>query len=185
MKDLVQLGLICALLPSWAWAGKAAHDAVPPLSAEHVHSSGAFSFRTPPGWRVETHGAGTEVVEAAGDGLIVRFLFRADEAGYDSLHAACMLERLPLPSEPQVRYEYDYIEGQVGDWRTLDSAFAVRYDRPLMGFRDWRQRNVTLVGEGRSLCAITYCPLPLWKKSPETRALLNGILASLSLRPWP
>jgi hypothetical protein len=183
MKDVVQLGLASALLSAAAWAGTVAP--VPSLPAEHVHSSGAFSFRTPPGWKVETHGVGPEIVDAAGDGLIVRFLFRPDEPGYDSLHATCMLERLPGTSDPRVKYDYDYLEGKVGEMRSLDSAFDIRYDQPVMGYRDWRQRNLTLVGEGRSLCAITYCPLPLWKKSPETRALLKGILASLTLRPWP
>jgi hypothetical protein len=41
---------------------------------------------------------------------------------------------------------------------------------------------VTIVGNGSSLCAITYAPLPLWKKSAPTRALLDAVLGSVTFR---
>ena len=56
------------------------------------------------------------------------------------------------------------------------------YDSAVHGHKEWRQRNVTVVGGGHSLCAISYAPAPLWKKSKETRALLDAVLASVTLR---
>jgi hypothetical protein len=41
---------------------------------------------------------------------------------------------------------------------------------------------VTIVGNGSSLCAITYAPLTVWKKSAPTRALLDAVLASVTFR---
>jgi hypothetical protein len=41
---------------------------------------------------------------------------------------------------------------------------------------------VTVVGGGHSLCAISYAPKPLWKKTKDTRVLLDAILASVTLR---
>src|SRR5256885_17201676 len=83
---------------------------------------------------------------------------------------------------PVVRYEYDYVGGVVANRRALDSAFVVSYDQPLLGQRQWRQRNVTIVGNGDSLCAITYAPLALWEKSAPTRALLDAALGSVTFR---
>jgi hypothetical protein len=122
--------------------------------------------------------------QVSGDGLIVRFLYRPTEAGYDSLHVACMLERLagPMDTEPQVSYEYDFLGGAVGNMRVLDSAFVVRYDHPVLGDKVWRQRNVTLVGGGRSLCVIAHAPARRWKKSSEVRAVLDAIVASVTFR---
>jgi hypothetical protein len=87
-----------------------------------------------------------------------------------------------MEQDPRIRYEYDFLSGVFGDRRGLDSAFIVKYNAPIAGYREWRQRNVTLVGAGESLCAISYAPLPVWKKSPATRALLDGILASVTFR---
>ena len=115
----------------------------------------------------------------------MRFVYRGGEHGYDSLHGACMLERLAPPSEtsPVIKYEYDYIGGEIGgDRRALDSAFLIRYDSPVHGHQEWRQRNVTVVGGGHSLCAISYAPKPLWKKTKDTRALLDAVLSSVTLR---
>ncbi len=186
MKDLGQLVFLLALLvPVPTWAGKAPKLAPPDLPREHVCPSKAFSFRTPADWTVESSGTSPEVVQAQGDSVVVRFLHRGQEVGFDGLHVDCMQERLggsPLQAEPQVEYEYDFVGGRIGARRALDSAFRVRYDLPILGFREWRQRNITLVGEGESLCVIAYCPMKLWKKSPETRALLDGVLASITLR---
>jgi hypothetical protein len=185
MKDLAK-GLLASFLlfSGAAWAGKEKNTAPEPLESQHTNTDGAFQFRTPATWKVETRGGSPEVTEARGAGVVVRFLRRAGENGYDSLHADCMLERLAeaMKMEPQVTYEYDFLGGEIGDLRVLDSAFAVRYDVPVMGYRDWRQRNLTIVGAGQSLCVITYCPMPIWKKSLDTRALLEGVVRSVELR---
>lgn len=156
--------------------------APPPLPAEHPHPSGGFTFRTPPGWKVETPAENPEMLHAAGDGVVVRFIFRDGENGYDSLHGACMLERLApaMEMQPVVQYEYDYVGGVIGNRRALDSAFVVSYDKEVLGARQWRQRNVTIVGDGVSLCAITFAPLTAWKKSAPTRALLDAVLGSVT-----
>ncbi len=167
-----------------AHAGKPARRAAAALTQEHVHPSGAFSFRTPEGWRVEPVPDEPEALLAAGDGLLVRFVYRPGENGYDSLHGACMLERLapPMETSPRVEYEYDFVDGMVANRRALDSAFIVRYDHPILGATTWRQRNLTIVGEGDSLCLVGYAPLPLWKKSAEARALLGAVLGSVAFR---
>jgi hypothetical protein len=41
---------------------------------------------------------------------------------------------------------------------------------------------VSIVGNGTSLCAVTYAPATLWKKSAPTRALLDAVLASVTFR---
>jgi hypothetical protein len=120
-------------------------------------------------------------VETGGGGVLVRFIYRDGENGYDSLHVDCMLERLApeMEQEPRIRYEYDFVSGVVGERRILDSAFEVKYLKPIGGYADWRQRNVTIVGAGQSICAISYAPVPMWKKSKAVRALLDAVLASL------
>jgi hypothetical protein len=156
----------------------------PPLPTLHRHPSGAFAFRTPEAWKVESTPENPDTLNAAGDGVVVRFVYREGESGYDSLHGACMLERLAgaMEMEPVVQYEYDYVGGVIGDRRALDSAFVVTYDKPILGQRQWRQRNVTIVGNGLSLCAISYAPASLWKKSAPTRALLDAVLGSVTFR---
>jgi hypothetical protein len=181
-----------AALAAWAAAGTAVPAAaagrapdLPPLETEHTSPSGAFTFRTPAGWAVESRAEQPETVNAAGSGVRVRFVHRLGEHGYDSLHGACMLERLapPIETSPVIKYEYDYLGGDIGgDRRALDSAFVVRYDSPVHGHKEWRQRNVTVVGGGHSLCAVSYAPAPLWKKSKDTRALLDAVLSSVTFR---
>ena len=94
-------------------------------------------LHTPAGWKVESRTGQPEVLEARGDGLIVRILRREGELGLDSLHVECMLVRLAgaMDTSPQVDYEYDFIGGQVGERRGLDSAFVVHYDAPVDGLR--------------------------------------------------
>ena len=41
---------------------------------------------------------------------------------------------------------------------------------------------MTIVGDGVSLCAITFAPAPLWKKSSATRTLLDAVLGSVTFR---
>ena len=178
------LAILVALLPAAASAGGKKPEPAPPLPREHLHSSGAFTFRTPEDWRVEPSPTNPDAIEAGGGGLLVRFLFYKEDRGYDSLHVVCMLERLAgeMDQEPRVNYEYDFVSGVAGDRRGLDSAFVVTYLKPIAGYTEWRQRNVTIVGPGQSLCAISYAPLPLWKKSPAVRALLDAVLGSVVFR---
>jgi hypothetical protein len=171
-------------VPSLA-GGHAAPLLAVDLVTEHSSPSGAFTFRTPADWAVENSASQPETINAKGGGVRVRFVHLPGDYGYDSLHGACMLERLAPPAEtsPVVKYEYDFVGGPVGgDRRALDSAFTVRYDNAIDGQKEWRQRNVTVVGGGHSLCAVSYAPAPLWKKSKETRALLDSILASVTFR---
>jgi hypothetical protein len=189
VRRIALMIVLAASLAAGAAVPSRAADRVPDppaLEAEHTSPSGAFRFRTPAGWLVETRAEQPETVNAAGsDGLRVRFVHRAGEHGYDSLHGACMLERLapPIETSPVIKYEYDYVGGDVGgDRRALDSAFVIRYDSPVHGHKEWRQRNVTVVGGGHSLCAISYAPAPRWKKSKDTRALLDAVLGSVILR---
>jgi hypothetical protein len=171
--------LALSFLPASAWAGKK-EIAVPPLTVEHRHASGAFTFRTPEGWKVQT-GANGEI-EAWGADVGVRFLSRDGEFGSDGLHATCILEGLApaAATDPRIKYEYEYMGGVMGDRRVLDSAQYVRYDDPVHGHRDWRQRTVTVVGGGFSLCVMGYAPAPVWKKSAESRALLEAVMGSLT-----
>ncbi len=135
---------------------------------------------------MQTQGRVPELTEARGGGLIVRMLWREGELGLDSLHVDCMLVRLAgeMETQPKIDYEYDFLGSEVGTRRALDSAFVVHYVKPIDQFRDWRQRNLTLVGGGESLCVIGYSPLPVWKKSKAARKLLEAVMSSVELRPW-
>jgi hypothetical protein len=169
------------LLASPAW-GK---DAPPPvLPREIVHPSGAFSFRTPDGWAIGPSPTNPRLFQTDGDGVVVRFLFEPSEVGFDGLHAICMMERLDgtTNTEPRIEYEYDFQSGEVNHKRVLDSAFVVTYDGKILGFQKWRQRNVTLVGGGESLCVMTYAPQEVWKKSKTIRAVLDAIVNSVTFR---
>jgi hypothetical protein len=173
--------LAAALPVAVAFAGKKPEP--PPLPVEHIHSSGAFSFRTPEGWVLSASTERPEILDAWGGELGVRFLFQERDVGYDGLHVTCMLERLaaPMDTSPEIRYEYEFIGGPFADRRALDSAFVIKYDDPVRGYREWRQRTLTVVGAGQSLCAMSYAPMDLWRKV-KTRALLDAVLASVSFR---
>jgi hypothetical protein len=160
----------------------AAGPQLPPMS-RHTHPSGAFSFEAPVGWSVRPVEGEASLYEAVGDGQIVRFVYTPGEVGFDALHVSCMLERLRPEAEtsPRIRYEYDFLGGSVGEFNILDSAFEVRYDAEVNGSREWRQRNVTLVGKGRSLCVILHAPAKTWKRSRPARALQEAILRSVLL----
>jgi hypothetical protein len=176
---LVLPALLVVMAVSPAAAGK---KKVPPpeLPLLHRHPSGRFTFRTPQSWAVSVSPDHPETLEARGDGLLVRFIFRDGEVGLDGLHVACLDERLagPMQTQPGVDYEYDFLSGTVSGFELMESAFVVRYDKPIDGHRKWRQRNLTLVGAGMSLCAISYAPADRWKRSAETRALLDAVLES-------
>lgn len=156
----------------------------PVLSEEHWNASKTLSFRTPAGWTVTSKPGELETTEARGDGVILRLVRREGELGLDGLHVECMLNRLagPMETHPQVAYEYDFIGGDVQGRRALDSAFVVEYDEPIEGDRKWRQRNLTLIGKGDSVCIITYAPNGVFKKSAAARKLLTSVAESVK---WP
>jgi hypothetical protein len=183
---ILALGFLALLAPAPGLLAKD-HPAPPkPLDHEHQHPSGAFTFRTPEGWKVEPLASDPMTVQASGDGVIVRFLYRKGDVGYDTLHVDCMMLRLtgPFEMQPQVRYEYDFLSRTVGEMRLLDSAFITIYDAPIAGEVEWRQRNLTITGEGHSLCAISYVPYKLWKKSKPTQELVENVVRSVAF-PQP
>lgn len=183
-----KLRVVCACLvtlPVAALAGEKG-GSIPALTEQHANAASTVRFRTPAGWTV-TKGTGMpEVTEARGGGLILRVLWRDGEIGLDALHVECMLVRLASEnlSAPDVQYEYDFLSGSLGARRALDSAFVVRYDEPIDGARDWRQRNVSVVGEGESVCIVGYGPMPAFKKSKALRGLLDAVITSVEFRPW-
>ena len=174
--------VMVALLPSPSDAAKKVKAEPPALTREYRHPSGAFAFRTPEGWEIKE--TGRETTEAWGEEIGFRFVYRPEESGFDSLHVTCMLERLApeTESEPQVSYEYDFVSGSLFNRRALDSAFSVRYDKAIRGHRDWRQRNLTIVGGGQSLCVIAYVPAQVWKRSLAARGLVAAVTGSLALK---
>jgi hypothetical protein len=178
------LALALALLAADVQAGKKKEEPPVPLTMEHAHPSGRFSFRTPSGWTSRPVAGRPELFESSDGSLVVRFVWREGETGYDSLHVDCMLERLagPMDTRPQVEYEYDFLGGAVGSRRVLDSAFLVEYDEPILGHRDWRQRNVTVVGEGQSLCIITHAPRALMKKKSPAKQVLDDVVLSVAFK---
>ncbi|HYN02055.1 MAG TPA: hypothetical protein VE359_06395 [Vicinamibacteria bacterium] len=183
MKDLTAVVLACLLLlPASVGADKKKDPPAPvSLPSEHWNESRTVGLRTPAEWTVRREAGPPEVLETRGEGLIVRVLHREGEIGLDSLHAECMLVRLAAPMDtfPQVDYEYDFLGGEMDERRALDSAFVVHYDAPVEGYRDWRQRNLTVVGEGESICVIAYAPVPIWKKSKPARNLLTSVVESI------
>jgi hypothetical protein len=172
--------LACAPL---ALAGKPQAAETPWV--EHEHPSGAFVFRTPQSWTVEPVAGRKDLLQASGGEGLVWFMFRPGEAGFDSLHVSCMGERLLPPIEvfPQVRYEYDFRTGPFAGRASVDSAFYVIYDRPVLGELEWRQRNLTVVGMGQSLCLTVHTPRRVWKKSKTARQTLDRVVASVTFRP--
>jgi hypothetical protein len=183
MKVLGAVALAVLGLAPLVGAGDGSTEASDRLVAHHKSASGTLTLRTPAGWTAETTSGQPERIEARGQGLIVRVLRVDGEVGLDSLHVQCMMERLtpPMEARPEVDYEYDFHEGHVGERRALDSAFVVHYDEPIEGERDWRQRNITLVGLGDSICVIGMTPRSLWKKSKETRELLDAVMEGIEL----
>ena len=152
------------------------------LPMKHPHPSGRFTFRTPEGWKKVASPYDQNDIEVSNGVLTVRYLFSYGEVGYDSLHVTCMLERLApaMKQMPQVEYEYDFRMGVYGPIRVLDSAFVVSYDEPIGGYHAWRQRNLTLVGDGMSLCVITYAPHTRWEESKEMQALVKALAESVT-----
>jgi hypothetical protein len=139
---------------------------------------------TPGGWTEQKIPADPGAWQFAGDGMAVRFLFQNREAGFDSMHGHCMTQRLSESpqTDPWIDFDYDFLSGGSENRRFLDSAFRVRYDEPIQGHREWRQRNLTLVGGGQSLCIIVFVPSKVWKKSKSTRALADAVIQSVSFK---
>jgi hypothetical protein len=179
------LGLLaggCASAPA-APQGAASDTMVP-----HVDpASGEFTFRTPVGWQVEEVAGRKGMSQAVGPDGIVRFLLLRTETGRDSLHVSCMAEQLlgGMEVSPVGSLDYDFVDRRLGDWMALESAMRLVYDRPIQGHRKWRQRTVSLVGEGRSLCIMVHCPVETWKESKPTRRRLDAIVASVRFRSLP
>ena len=176
-----------AILALAAAGGDAAAGDRPAKKAQPVereHPSGAFTYRVPPAWTVEPSPVEAAVIELSGDGLRARMLFKKQEMGFDGLHSLCMLERLagPMAIDPRVQYEYDFLSGEAAGRRFLDSAFFVGYDPPIQGHRVWRQRTLTVVGEGQSLCVNTFAPAELWRKSKQVRETLEAIVSSITFK---
>jgi hypothetical protein len=181
MDQLAKAALVGFLLVAVP-AGAGDEEAVA-LVAEHENAAQTFTLRTPEDWVVESRPGQPETTEARGGLLIVRVLRREGELGLDSYHVQCMQERLadPMKAAPQVDYEYDFRQGWIGQREALDSAFVVHYDEPVDGHKDWRQRHVTVIGQGESVCVIGMAPRRVWKKSGESRALLNAVMTSVRL----
>ena len=157
---------------------------IKPLAQEHWNGSRTLRFKTPEGWLVQNTSGQVEVTEARGDGMRLRLVRWPIDMGLDSTHADCMLQRLagPMETSLDVRYEYDFVGGEIGERRVLDSAFVVEYDAPIDGDKKWRQRNLTVVGAGESVCIITYVRNGMWKKSTAARKLAASLAESVK---WP
>jgi hypothetical protein len=185
MKHMLRA--VCAsvlCLPASAIAGEKSVSST--LTETHTNASQTLRFRTPPGWKVETREGEPEITEARGGGLILRLVRRAAYLGLDSLHVDCMLIRLAddAHTNPVVEYEYDFVGGALAEREVLDSAFVVHYDEAIEGSRDWRQRNVSVAGQGESVCVIGYGPAGTLRRSKPSRALLDAVMASVEFRPW-
>jgi hypothetical protein len=179
LAALLSLGLV-----SPVWARLKVRLPEPPPFSRHAHPSGAFTFQVPTNWTVGPVADDPDALEAAGDDLVVRFIYRSGEVGYDGLHATCMMQRLwgHMDADPDVRYEYDYVGGGYGPMRALDSAFVVSYETPFNGHRKWRQRNLTIVGAGHSLCLVENAPVSIWKKSGKARSIFEAIPANVKFK---
>jgi hypothetical protein len=181
MKDRTTVALVGLLLGVVPAGG--GEDLQSRLVAEHTNAAGTLTLKTPADWAFESRAGQPEVTEVRGGPLLIRILRREGELGLDSYHVQCMAERLsdPMKADPHVDYEYDFLEGWVGERHVLDSAFVVRYDEAVEGHAEWRQRCMTVVGGGESLCVIGMAPRQVWKKSKKDRALLEAVMASIRL----
>jgi hypothetical protein len=178
---LVFISMVVGMLLSLGGRRAAAGDKAPALTSVFAHPSGAFRVRTPAGWMAGKVTERPEIWQLTGDEIVIRFFYRNDDAGFDGLHISCMNEHLlnAMEVSPKIKYEHDFLQGNRWGRRVLDSAFIVQYDRPVLGHREWRQHNVTIVGNGQSLCVVSHCPLVVWKRSKPARVLSGDILDSL------
>jgi hypothetical protein len=178
---LRRLALLFALLaPLPAYAHKEKEEVV--LGPARQHPLGGFTYQLPQGWTIQTASNDPDSLDASGDGVMVRLFYRPGEIGYDALHGICLMQRFPGHGEGEPQYEYDYIEGHDGPRRILDSAFVMAYEAPVQGYKKWRQRNLTVVGSGHSLCLISFAPLPVWKKSDKARSATEALMRSIKFK---
>jgi hypothetical protein len=189
-RDALGLALTVAafastLGPSSGTAGdsKKKPAAAAQLTRTHHIASSAATFKTPDDWLVGGSGDSPEIVNAEGDELMVRFLRWDNEAGLDSLHVTCLVERLGdvATIDATTHYEYDFQSGEREDWRILDTAYSISYEAPVRGHRDWHQRVITMVGKGQAFCVIAFCPVQLWKRSIASKRLLEAVVSSVVL----
>jgi hypothetical protein len=168
-------------------AGVAAGEkiVIKPLAQEHWNGSRTLRFKTPEGWLVQNTSGQVELTEARGDGMRLRLLRWPMDMGLDSTHADCMLQRLagPMETSLDVRYEYDFVGGEIGERRALDSAFVVEYDAVIDGDKKWRQRNLTVVGAGESVCIITYVRNSMFKKSSAMKKFMTSLVEGVTFPP--
>jgi hypothetical protein len=165
-------------------AGLALAAEPPDLALEHRLFSGAVSMRTPAGWVEEPVAGRPDAIDVIGDGLVFRVSYHASELPPDAFHAQCMLERQApaLQLDAEVNYEYDYVGGKVIGRDALDSAYRIRYDENVRGAREWRQRSLSLTGQGSSLCVVQMAPAREWKGKSRLRDLGAAVLSSIGLR---
>jgi hypothetical protein len=158
---------------------------IKPLALEHWNSSRTLRFKTPEGWVVQNTPGQVELTEARGDGMRLRLVRWPMDMGLDSTHADCMLQRLagPMETSLDVRYEYDFVGGEIGERRALDSAFVVEYDAVIDGDKKWRQRNLTVVGAGESVCIITYVRNSMFKKSSAMKKFMTSLVEGVTFPP--
>lgn len=165
-------------------AGLALAAEPPSLALEHRLFGGAVWMRTPAGWVEEPVAGRPDAIDLIGDGLVFRISYHASELPPDAFHAQCMLERQApaLQLDAEVNYEYDYVGGKVVGRDALDSAYRIRYDEDVRGAREWRQRSLSLTGQGSSLCVVQMAPAREWKGKSRLRDLGAAVLSSIGLR---
>ena len=158
---------------------------IKPLALDHWNSSRTLRFKTPEGWVVQNTPGQVELTEARGDGMRLRLVRWPMDMGLDSTHSDCMLQRLagPMETSLDVRYEYDFVGGEIGERRALDSAFVVEYDAAIDGDKKWRQRNLTVVGAGESVCIITYVRNSMFKKSSAMKKFMTSLVQGVTFPP--
>ena len=61
----------------------------------------------------------------------------------------------------------------------------MEYDAVIDGDKKWRQRNLTVVGAGESICIITYVRNGIWKKSTAARKLLTALVENVTFPEPP
>ncbi len=79
--------LLAMLLPVAAAGGKK-EETPPSLPVEHLHPSGAFTFRTPADWQLAASPNDPNAIETGGGGLLVRLIAHHGEKLTDALHVA-------------------------------------------------------------------------------------------------
>lgn len=175
------LGLAVSAL-ACSFAG--ADESPPPLVQQHRLFDGAVMLQTPAGWQAAALTRRSDAVDVSGDGLVFRLSYQPTELPADAFHAQCMLERQApaLELDAEVNYEYEYVGGRLLGRAALDSAYRVRYDEEIQGAREWRQRSLSLVGGGASLCVVQMAPAREWKRSRALRDLAASVLAGFVLR---